>query len=135
MIRYLFCLLFAAILWTSTVCAADSDEALQSAQAWLALVDKGEIHQTWEQASTLSKRAVSASEWEKAIANGRGMMGEIKNRTRKTLYLDNNFHEFLSEKSENTGTPISRIVEIATIKQYQDEYDKFLEKRKGGEEQ
>ena len=80
MLRHLFCLLFAAILWTSTVCAAGSDEALQSAQAWLALTDKGEVHQAWEQTSTLFKSNVPADEWEKAFAKARSPMGEVGNR-------------------------------------------------------
>ena len=46
-------------------------------------------------------------------------------RIRTNLILDAGFKEFLDHLKDKTGTPISRIVEIATIEKYKDEYQQF----------
>ena len=54
-------------------------------------------------------------------------------RTKKTLYFDNLFCEWANAKSESSGIPVSRLVEMATIEKYKDEYESFKKNHKGGE--
>ena len=46
-------------------------------------------------------------------------------RIRTNLILDSEFKSFLDHLKDKTGTPISRIVEIATLEKYKDEYQQF----------
>jgi len=46
-------------------------------------------------------------------------------RVKTTLLLDPEFKEFLEHLKNETGAPISRIVEIATLEKYQKEYRQF----------
>ena len=59
-------------------------------------------------------------------------MGEPKNRKRVNVVLNNDFHEWLLLKTEQTGTPFSRIIELATIEKYKDEYTEFLKQKNEG---
>ena len=59
-------------------------------------------------------------------------MSDLKNRKRVNVTLANDFYEWLLEKTEKTGTPFSRIIEMATIEKYRDEYEEFLKNRKKG---
>jgi hypothetical protein len=52
---------------TATVGAAE-----QAAQAWLALVDKGDIAKSWEEAAVVFQLAVTQDKWEKAVKSARG---------------------------------------------------------------
>jgi len=86
--KYLLCVLFAVVISCNAVTAVyadNSDEALQSAELWLNLADKEDIFTTWEQASTLFKKNISASEWEKAFTKARAPLGSIV--ARKLLSL------------------------------------------------
>lgn len=58
--------------------------------------------------------------------------GVLKNRKRVNLTLDNKFVAWLHSKNQETAIPISRIVEMATIEKYKEEYDNFY--YKDGEE-
>jgi len=51
-------------------------------------------------------------------------------RVKTNLLLDPEFREFLDELKNKTGTPISRIVEKATLEKYQKEY-RLFKKEKG----
>jgi len=55
--------------------------------------------------------------------------GDFVARTRTNMFLDNEFKEFLEHLKEKTGTPISRILELATMEKYKDEYQKFIESK------
>ena len=46
-------------------------------------------------------------------------------RIRTNLILDSEFKSFLEHLKDKTGTPISRIVEIATLEKYKSEYQQF----------
>ena len=53
-------------------------------------------------------------------------MGELKNRTRIGIIMDNDIFEWLKNKSKKTAVPNSRIVERALIKVYGKEIDEFI---------
>jgi hypothetical protein len=53
-------------------------------------------------------------------------------RVKINMFIDPEFKAFLEQMKETTGTPISRIMEIATMEKYKDAYKKYQsEKRKG----
>lgn len=53
-------------------------------------------------------------------------MGELKNRTRIGIIMDNDIFEWLKNKSKETAVPNSRIVERALIEVYGKEIDEFI---------
>ena len=53
-------------------------------------------------------------------------MGELKNRTRVGIIMDNDIFEWLKNKSKETAVPNSRIVEKALIEVYGKEIDEFI---------
>lgn len=53
-------------------------------------------------------------------------MGELKNRTRIGIIMDNDIFEWLKNKSKETAVPNSRIVERALIEAYGKEIDEFI---------
>lgn len=57
-------------------------------------------------------------------------MGELKNRTRIGIIMDNDIFEWLKNKSKETAVPNSRIVERALIEVYGKEIDKFIKAKK-----
>ena len=83
-LRFLF---LALVLAGSGVHAADTEavnQARKSASAWLALVDAAQYGQSWDEAATLFKSAVTKQEWMKAIQSTRAPLGALKSRTFKT---------------------------------------------------
>ena len=80
--KYLVTLLLAFLVTisaVSAVSASDPNEAIQSANAWLVLSDKGNTGGAWEQASAWFKSA-PASEWEKGFLLFRNPLGAVVNR-------------------------------------------------------
>lgn len=57
-------------------------------------------------------------------------MGELKNRTRIGIIMDNNIFEWLKDKSKKTDVPNSRIVERALLEVYGKEIDEFIKSKK-----
>lgn len=53
-------------------------------------------------------------------------MGELKNRTRIGIIMDNDIFEWLKDRSKKTDVPNSRIVEKALIEVYGKEIDEFI---------
>lgn len=53
-------------------------------------------------------------------------MGELKNRTRIGIIMDNDIFEWLKNKSKETAVPNSRIVERALIEVYGKEIEEFI---------
>lgn len=83
-LRFLF---FALVLAVSGVHAADTEavnQARKSANSWLALVDAAQYGQSWDEAATLFKSAVTKQEWMKAVQSTRAPLGALKSRTFKT---------------------------------------------------
>lgn len=57
-------------------------------------------------------------------------MGELKNRTRIGIIMNNDIFEWLKDKSKKTDVPNSRIVERALIEVYGKEIDEFIKSKK-----
>lgn len=56
-------------------------------------------------------------------------MGELKNRTRIGIIMDNDIFEWLKDRSKKTDVPNSRIVEKALIEVYGKEIDEFIKSK------
>jgi len=61
----------------ATVAAAE-----QAAQAWLAIVDKGDIAKSWDEAAVAFQLAVTQEKWEQAVQSARGPLGPFGARRR-----------------------------------------------------
>jgi hypothetical protein len=60
------------------------DAAQNAAEAWLALVDAGKYGESWEEAATYFKGAVTKEQWEHAIRGVRGPLGKVVSRKLKS---------------------------------------------------
>jgi len=58
--------------------------ALESAQAWLELVDAGSYARSYEEAAAAFKSAVSQADWEKAVRAARAPLGKMLSRKIKS---------------------------------------------------
>ena len=56
-------------------------------------------------------------------------MGELKNRTRIGIIMDNDIFEWLKDRRKKTDVPNSRIVEKALIEVYGKEIDEFIKSK------
>ncbi len=65
-----------------TVIGASNEEqaALESAGAWLALVDAGEYGKSWDEAASLFKGVLSKDQWEKSLQTVRKPLGKVISR-------------------------------------------------------
>ncbi len=59
-------------------------DAIWAAQAWLALVDKGEYGESWKQAATLLRGAVPENDWARSMEIFRQPLGGLVSRKLKT---------------------------------------------------
>jgi hypothetical protein len=79
---------FACIAWTPTVISQTSpkpDELAQkSAEAWLTLTDSGKYAESWQEASTSFKAAVSQDQWLSALKSVRTPLGKVLSRKLKS---------------------------------------------------
>lgn len=68
--------------------AADESAAVAQAQAaaksWLVLVDGGKYGQSWDDAASLFRAAVTKADWEKAVRAARSPLGTLKARKLKS---------------------------------------------------
>jgi hypothetical protein len=69
---------------TSKSNPAAEKTAIESAQAWLDLVDGGNYTKSWEDAATLFKSAVSQTDWEKSMRTFRTPLGKMLSRKIKS---------------------------------------------------
>jgi len=60
---------------------AKREAAKQAAQYWLALLDRGNFGQSWQDASPFFQSKISKADWEKALAQVRAPLGAVRNRT------------------------------------------------------
>jgi hypothetical protein len=78
----------AALVLLGFSTSADDSVAVAQAQvaakSWLALTDGGKYGQSWDEASSFSRSAVSKADWEKAIKAGRSPLGAVKARKVKS---------------------------------------------------
>ena len=68
-----------AVLWSATLVgqtrvdtAATVGAAEKAAQAWLAIVDKGDVAKSWDEGATVFQLAVTQAKWEQAVKSARG---------------------------------------------------------------
>ena len=61
--------------------AAKRKAAEQAAQSWLALVDRGDYRQSWQEAASYFQSKISKADWEKALNQVRAPLGAVSNRT------------------------------------------------------
>ena len=59
------------------------DQAVKAADEWLALVDQGEYGESWQEAATLFKSAVTVEQWEQTLNASRRPLGDLKSRELK----------------------------------------------------
>jgi hypothetical protein len=78
----------AALVLLGFSTSADDSVAVAQAQvaakSWLALTDGAKYGQSWDEASSFSRSAVSKADWEKAIKAGRSPLGALKARKVKS---------------------------------------------------
>jgi Protein of unknown function (DUF4019) len=76
----------AALVLASTLARGQQKpEALaqQSAESWLVLVDAGKYGESWDQAASIFKGAVTKSDWQSKVGAARGPLGRVVSRTFK----------------------------------------------------
>ncbi|MGB7845934.1 MAG: DUF4019 domain-containing protein, partial [Candidatus Acidiferrum sp.] len=83
----LLSVLLVFAIWSKTAPAQTQqkpvDLAQKSAEAWLALTDSGKYSESWDQASTAFKAAVSQAKWVDMVAPVRSPLGKVISRTLK----------------------------------------------------
>jgi Protein of unknown function (DUF4019) len=78
--------LFVALLTAPVAQAQQKPEELaqQSAESWLALVDSGKYGESWEQAASIFKGAVTKEDWRKKAGAARDPLGKLVSRKLKS---------------------------------------------------
>ena len=79
-------IVIATVLLTSTSLAKDDqvDKAEQVAKAWLELVDRSSYGESYDQAATFFKNAVTKEQWQKSLEVVRGPLGKVLSRQIKS---------------------------------------------------
>ncbi len=77
-------LVVVSLLTSSLVFAQGGTKSTEAgkkaAQAWLALVDKGDYAGSYDQASSTFKASISKEQWQKALSSARGPLGKVLSR-------------------------------------------------------
>src|SRR5450759_3965899 len=71
--------------------ADDSDAVAQAqvaAKSWLALTDSAKYGQSWDDAASFFKGAVTKADWEKAVKGVRSPLGAVKARKVKAAAIE-----------------------------------------------
>ena len=63
---------------------ADRQEAVAAAESWLALLDAGDLEESWEAAAVLFRAAISSQQWGDSLESAYGGVGRPKSRTLDT---------------------------------------------------
>jgi hypothetical protein len=63
---------------------AATKKAVESAEAWLALVDQGKYGEAWDSAAEYLKNAVGKEDFAKSLAAARKPLGKVKSRELKS---------------------------------------------------
>jgi hypothetical protein len=82
-------LLLAIILLASAVPTvaqqdAEIDAAEAAALAWLALTDSGQYAESWQEASSFFRAAITSEDWVNALSGPRGAFGGLQSRARSS---------------------------------------------------
>jgi hypothetical protein len=64
--------------------SANEKAADAAAQKWLALVDGGNYGESWKEAASAFRKAVTAEQWSAALSASRGSYGKLLSRTLKS---------------------------------------------------
>ncbi len=81
-----FCLIFL-LMCNTPVSAENSDKekaALSAAEKWLALIDKGRYSESWKEASSYFRTAITREQWEQSLNALRRPLGGVILRSLKT---------------------------------------------------
>jgi hypothetical protein len=88
MIRKIVCLVFIGLILTAVAAVggnADKEKAaVASAERWLGLVDQGNYTESWKEAATLFRNAVSQRQWKQTLQAVRKPLGTLVTRKVKT---------------------------------------------------
>ena len=76
----LTCWMLAAVPARALAAEANEAAALQAAEAWLKLIDAGRYGASWDEASTMFRKAVPRATWEKQAAAAREPLGKVLGR-------------------------------------------------------
>jgi len=78
-------LLAIAAMFIATLAQAQGNDAMgaaeNSAAAWLHLVDTGHYADTWAQAATMFRNAVTSASWQQKVGAARVPLGAVQSRT------------------------------------------------------
>ncbi|OLN25187.1 hypothetical protein DVDV_3568 [Desulfovibrio sp. DV] len=87
---------FVTLLLCAALClpaamarAADNEEsqAFEAATKWLALCDAGRYPESWREASSFFRGAITETAWTDALTGIRKPLGAVKDRTRQSFVL------------------------------------------------
>jgi hypothetical protein len=56
------------------------EQAIKAAEGWLGLADQGKYEESWKEAATLFRSAVTVEQWQQALDGARKPLGELKSR-------------------------------------------------------
>jgi hypothetical protein len=73
--------LVLALLAPSICLADDKSAAIEAANAWLALVDSGRHAESWDDAASLFRHALTREQWVQAVGAVRGPLGRVVSRS------------------------------------------------------
>lgn len=90
--------------------------AVEAAEKWLALIDKDEESESWNQAASMFKTALTAEDWKKALDSAHSPIGKAVSRKLKSK----------TYATELPGAPDGEYVII--------EYETQFEKKRNGTE-
>ena len=84
--KFVLAFLLLMLLLGSSARAQQKPEALalQSADAWLALIDSGKYADSWREASQFFKAAVTREQWQNALRGSRDPLGKMLSRKIKS---------------------------------------------------
>ena len=86
--KALLAVVTAALVLVGLSASADDSAAVAQAEvaakSWLALTDSGKYRESWDNASSVFKVAVTKADWEKALKGVRSPLGAMKTRKVKS---------------------------------------------------
>jgi hypothetical protein len=83
--RFVSTLLCISLLYAFAAAQAKPEQAAQqSADAWLALVDSGKYAESWDEAASVFKAAVSKDQWQQMLRSARDPLGKLVSRKVKS---------------------------------------------------
>lgn len=84
MLRNIFCtFLLMTVLSVNTVMAGNAVKekaAISAAEKWLAMIDEGKYAESWQEAASYFKNAVSQKQWEQSLQGVRTPLGKVVSR-------------------------------------------------------